>query len=172
MILNFITFKSYILYNNRKALRGEFMKNISKASEELFFDILIISLVSFIYFKCIFISELTLLLGLIFSFIYFGVNFYIGYKYKLKIINSLIVGIIGSGMGIFFIFFSLYAEFILEMPNFANWIAIPYFIPTMSIIKLFSININYLYAPILMIINIILVVIGSITQNIMNKLYL
>ena len=145
------------------------MKNVFRASEELFFYILIISLVSFIYFNYISMSEFTLLLGLLFSFIYFGVNFYIGYKYKLKFIESLIVGIIGSGMGIFFILFSLYAEFILKMPNFANWISTPYFIPTMSIVKLFSININYLYSPLLMIINIILVVIGSIIKNIMNK---
>ena len=145
------------------------MKNVFNASEELFFDILIIALLSFLYFNYISMSEFTLLLGLIFSFIYFGVNFYIGYKYKLKFIDSLIVGIMGSGMGIFLIFFSFYAEFILKMPNFVNWIAIPYFIPTMSIVKLFSININYLYAPVLMIINIILVVIGSITKNIMNK---
>ena len=148
------------------------MKNVFKASEELFFDILIISLVSFIYFNYISINEFTLLLGLVFSFIYFGVNFYIGYKYKFKFVESLIVGTMGSGMGIFFIFFSLYAEFILKMHNFANWISIPYFIPTMSIVKLFSININYLYAPVLIIINIILVVIGSITKNIMNKLSL
>ena len=146
--LFFITFKTYILYNNRKTLRGEIMKNVFKATEELFFDILIIALVSFLYFNYISMSEFTLLLGLIFSFIYFGINFYIGYKYKLKFVESLIVGIIGSGMGIFFIFFSLYAEFILKMPNFATWIAIPYFIPTMSIVKLFSININYLYAPV------------------------
>ena len=145
------------------------MKNVFNASEELFFDILIFALLSFLYFNYISMSEFTLLLGLIFSFIYFGVNFYIGYKYKLKFIDSLIVGIMGSGMGIFLIFFSFYAEFIFKMPNFANWIAIPYFIPTMSIVKLFSININYLYAPVLMIINIILVVIGSITKNIMNK---
>ena len=72
-------------------------------------------------------------------------------------------------MGIFFIFFSLYSEFILNIPNFANWIVIPYFIPTMSIIKLFSIEINYLYAVILMFLNIFLVVIGSILKNIMNK---
>ena len=130
------------------------MKNVFNASEELFFDILIIALLSFLYFNYISMSEFTLLLGLIFSFIYFGVNFYIGYKYKLKFIDSLIVGIMGSGMGIFLIFFSFYAEFILKMTNFANWIAIPYFIPTMSIVKLFSININYLYAPVLMIINI------------------
>ena len=104
------------------------MKNVFNASEELFFDILIIALLSFLYFNYISMSEFTLLLGLIFSFIYFGVNFYIGYKYKLKFIDS-----------------------------------------SMSIVKLFSININYLYAPVLMIINIILVVIGSITKNIMNK---
>lgn len=145
------------------------MKNLLKASEELFFDILIIALVSFLYFNYMYINKLTLILGLVFSFIYLGVNFYIGYKYKLKFIESLIVGIIGSGMGIFFIFFSLYSEFILNIPNFANWIVIPYFIPTMSIIKLFSIEINYLYAVILMFLNIFLVVIGSILKNIMNK---
>ena len=130
------------------------MKNVSKASEELFFDILIIALLSFLYFNYISMNEFTLLLGLIFSFIYFGLNFYIGYKYKFKFIESLIVGIIGSGMEIFLIFFSFYAEFILKMPNFANWIAIPYFIPTISIVKLFSININYLYAPTLSLIHI------------------
>lgn len=148
------------------------MKNVLNASEELFFDILIISLVSFFYFNYISMNKFTLILGLIFSFVYFGVNFYIGYKYRLKFIESLIVGISGSGMGIFFIFFSFYSQFILNMHSFANWIAIPYFIPTMSIIKLFSININYLYAPILMIINIILVIIGAIIKNIMNKLSL
>ena len=60
------------------------MKNVFNASEELFFDILIIALLSFLYFNYISMSKFTLLLGLIFSFIYFGVNFYIGYKYKLK----------------------------------------------------------------------------------------
>ncbi len=90
------------------------MKNVFNASEELFFDILIIALLSFLYFNYISMSKFTLLLGLIFSFIYFGVNFYIGYKYKLKFIDSLIVGIMGSGMGIFLIFFSFYAEFIFK----------------------------------------------------------
>ena len=56
-------------------------------------------------------------LGLVFSFIYFGINLYIGYKYELSIIDSLIVGIAGSGMGIFFIFFSIYSQFILKMDN-------------------------------------------------------
>lgn len=148
------------------------MKNVSKAWTELFFDILIISLVSFLYFNYISMNKFVLILGLVFSFIYFGVNFYVGYKYKLKFIESLIVGIIGSGMGIFLSFFSFYAEFILDMPNFANWIVIPYFIPTMSIIKLFSININYLYALTLIFINVLLVLIGSIFKNIMNKLSL
>lgn len=97
-------------------------------------------------------------------------NFYIGYKYKLKLIRALAVGTIGSAMGLFLIFFSLYAQFILDMPNFATWIVEPYFIPTMSIVKLFSIDINYLYAPLLVIINIFLVVAGSAIKNIMNKL--
>ena len=159
----------YFLYNNKKALRGEFMRTIFKAAEELFFSILIVALVSFIYFNYISISQFTLLLGLVFSFIYFTVNSYIGYKYKLKLLESLTVGIIGSSMGIFFMFFSFYAQFILDMPNFANWIVEPYFISTMSIIKLFSININYMYSPLLMLINIILVVSGGILRNIINK---
>ena len=50
------------------------MKNVFNASEELFFDILIIALLSFLYFNYISMSKFTLLLGLIFSFIYFGVN--------------------------------------------------------------------------------------------------
>ena len=61
-------------------------------------------------------------------------------------------------------FFSFYAQFILDMPNFANWIVEPYFISTMSIIKLFSININYMYAPLLMFINILLVIIGLLLK--------
>ena len=148
------------------------MKNVSKASEELFFGIIIISLVSFLYFNYISMNKFTLILGLVFSFIYFGINLYIGYKYKLSIIDSLIVGIAGSGMGIFFIFFFFYSQFILEMPNFANWVVMPYFIPTMSIIDLFSINITYLYSPTLFIINIFLVIIGSLLKKVMNKSFI
>lgn len=148
------------------------MKNVSKASEELFFGIIIISLVSFLYFNYISMNKFTLILGLVFSFIYFGINLYIGYKYKLSIIDSLIVGIAGSGMGIFFMFFSIYSQFILEMPNFANWVVMPYFIPTMSIVDLFSINITYLYSPTLFIINIFLVIIGSLLKKVMNKSFI
>ena len=148
------------------------MKNVSKASEELFFGIIIISLVSFLYFNYISMNKFTLILGLVFSFIYFGINLYIGYKYKLSIIDSLIVGIVGSGMGIFFMFFSIYSQFILEMPNFANWVVMPYFIPTMSIVDLFSINITYLYSPTLFIINIFLVIIGSLLKKVMNKSFI
>ena len=146
------------------------MKNVSKASEELFFGIIIISLASFLYFNYISMNKFTLILGLVFSFIYFGINVYIGYSYSLSIIDSLIVGIVGSAMGIFFMFFSIYSQFILEMPNFANWVVMPYFIPTMSIVNLFSINITYLYAPMLLIINIFLVAIGSCIKKLMNKL--
>ena len=148
------------------------MKNVSKASEELFFGIIIISLVSFLYFNYISMNKFTLILGLVFSFIYFGINLYIGYKYKLSIIDSLIVGIAGSGMGIFFIFFSIYSQFILKMDNFANWVVMPYFIPTMSIVDLFSINITYLYSPTLFIINIFLVIIGSLLRKVMNKSFI
>lgn len=148
------------------------MKNVSKASEELFFGIIIISLVSFLYFNYISMNKFTLILGLVFSFIYFGINLYIGYKYKLSIIDSLIVGIAGSGMGIFFIFFSIYSQFILKIDNFANWVVMPYFIPTMSIVDLFSINITYLYSPTLFIINIFLVIIGSLLKKVMNKSFI
>ena len=148
------------------------MKNVSKASEELFFDIIIISLVSFLYFNYISMNKFTLILGLVFSFIYFGINLYIGYKYKLSIIDSLIVGIVGSGMGIFFMFFSIYSQFILEMPNFANWVVMPYFISTMSIVNLFYIDITYLYAPTLFIINIFLVIIGSLLKKVINKSFI
>ena len=148
------------------------MKNVSKASEELFFGIIIISLVSFLYFNYISMNKFTLILGLVFSFIYFGINLYIGYKYKLSIIDSLIVGIAGSGMGIFFIFFSIYSQFILKIDNFANWVVMPYFIPTMSIVDLFSINITYLYSPTLFIINIFFVIIGSLLKKGMNKSFI
>lgn len=148
------------------------MKKMYKASEELFFNMLIISLLSFLYFNYISMDKFTLVLGSIFSFIYFGINFYTGYKYKLNFINSLIVGVIGSGVGIFFMLFSIYAQFILKMPNFANWVVIPYFIPTMSIVNIYNININYLYAPILLLINIMLVIFGSVIKNIVNKLFL
>ncbi|MGL6107702.1 hypothetical protein [Romboutsia sp.] len=148
------------------------MQNIFKASEKLFFSILIICLLSFLYFTTIPINEGTLLVGIIFSILYFGVNFYVGYRYNLNILEALIVGMIGCSIGIFFSFFALYAQVILERPHFAIWLTIPYFIPTMSLTKLIPMEITIDYSFCLMAINIILVIFGSISKNIMNKLSL
>ncbi len=146
------------------------MQKVFKAGEELFFDILLICLVSFIYFEFIPMNDIMLVIGVIFSILYFGVNIYIGYKYKLNISDSLMVGVIGCGVGLFLSLFSLYSQIILNSPNMALWIIKPYFIPTMSLIKLFINNINLSYVFILMLINILLVPIGSISKKFMNKL--
>lgn len=146
------------------------MQKVFKAGEELFFDILLICLVSFIYFEFIPMNDIVLVIGVIFSILYFGVNIYIGYKYKLNISDSLMVGVIGCGVGLFLSLFSLYSQIILNSPNMALWIIKPYFIPTMSLIKLFINNINLSYVFILMLINILLVPIGSISKKFMNKL--
>ncbi len=168
------------------------MQKVFKAGEELFFDILLICLVSFIYFEFIPMNDIVLVIGVIFSILYFGVNIYIGYKYKLNISDSLMVGVIGCGVGLFLSLFSLYSQIILNVigcgvglflslfslysqiilnsPNMALWIIKPYFIPTMSLIKLFINNISLSYVFILMLINILLVPIGSISKKFMNKL--
>ena len=146
------------------------MQKVFKAGEELFFDILLICLVSFIYFEFIPMNDIMLVIGVIFSILYFGVNIYIGYKYKLNISDSLMVGVIGCGVGLFLSLFSLYSQIILNSPNMALWIIKPYFIPTMSLIKLFINNISLSYVFILMLINILLVPIGSISKKFMNKL--
>lgn len=146
------------------------MQKVFLAGEKLFFDILIICLVSFIYFNFLPMTDTTLTIGIIFSLLYVGVNFYIGYKYRLKFLESIIVGIIGCAMGLFLLFFSIYTQYILGDINSALWISAPYFIPTMSIIKIFIKEINIYYIPILMVINISMVIIGSFSKNIMNKL--
>lgn len=146
------------------------MQKVFKAGEELFFDILLICLVSFIYFEFIPMNDIMLIIGIIFSILYFGVNIYIGYKYELNISDSLMVGVIGCGVGLFLSFFSIYSQVILNSPNMALWILKPYFISTMSLIKLFTSNIILSYVFILMIINILLVPIGSISKKFMNKL--
>ena len=137
------------------------MKNVFNASEELFFDILIIALLSFLYFNYISMSKFTLLLGLIFSFIYFGVNFYIGYKYKLSIKESLIVGILGCGFGIFLLFFATYTYYILNDIYWSNWMVEFYFLPTMSFINDFFKDMTLIYTVSLIILNILLVFLGS-----------
>ncbi len=146
------------------------MQKVFNAGEELFFDILVICLVSFIYFEFIPMTNTTILVGIVFSILYFGANIYVGYKYNLNLSDSLMVGVMGCGVGLFLSFFSIYAQIILNSPNMALWISKIYFIPTMSLIKLFLSNINLSYVFILMIINILLVVIGGIIKKLMNKL--
>lgn len=148
------------------------MQNIFDASEKLFFSMLIISLLSFIYFTAIPMSKEMILFGIIFSIFYFGTNFYIGYKYNLKILEAFVVGIIGCSIGIFFSFFAIYSQFILDLPNFAVWLIKPYYIPITSLIELNSRQINLNYSFYLMIVNILLVIFGSFSKIIMNKLLL
>lgn len=147
------------------------MKNVFIASQKLFFNILIICLLSYIYFTILPMNEITLTLGLIFCIFYFGCNFYTGYRYDLKLLEALIAGIIGCGIGIFLGIFAIYTQSILQNPDIAIWMIMPYFIPTLSITKIFSITVTLDYAFILMIINVLLVIIGSITKNIMNKFF-
>ena len=145
------------------------MKKVYSISEKLFFDLLIICLISYIYFILLPINDFTIMVGTIFALLYFGCNFYIGYRYKLNLLEAMIVGIYGCGMGLFLAFFALYAQLILNNSEFAIWLISPYFAPTLSIINIFSIQVNLSYPFILMIINILLVVLGSIASAIMNK---
>lgn len=147
------------------------MQKIYSASEKLFFNILIICVVSFIYFITIPINTNTLNLGLVFSIFYFGVNFYIGYRYNLNFLESLIVGTVGCGVGLFLSFFALYSQTILHMPHFATWLMAPYFLPTLSIVKIFTIPVTVEYSFILMLINVLLVIIGSFSKIIMYKFF-
>jgi hypothetical protein len=83
----------------------------------------------------------------------------------------MVVGVYGCGMGIFLAFFALYSQLVLNNSWFARWLISPYFAPTLSIINIFSIQVNLSYPFILMIINILLVVLGSIASAIMNKFF-
>lgn len=145
------------------------MKKVYSISEKLFFDLLIICLISYIYFILLPINDFTIMVGTIFALLYFGCNFYIGYRYKLNLLEAMVVGIYGCGMGIFLAFFALYTQLILNNSEFAIWLISPYFAPTLSIINIFSIQVNLKYPFILMIINILLVVLGSASSYVMNK---
>ncbi len=146
------------------------MNKVFIAAEKLFFYILIVCLVSFIYFNMIPLNEYTFKIGIIFSFVYFYINFYIGYKYNHNVINNIKIGTIGNSMQLFLAFFALNSYMRFNMPYLATWIITPYFISTLSIAKLLSIEINIWYSFALFIINIMLVIIGSTSRNIMNKL--
>lgn len=146
------------------------MQKSFNVGEKLFFDILIICLISFIFFKIAPVNEITFYIGCIISFVYFGINFYMGYKYNLKTSEALIVGIMGCGVGLFLSFFVLYANFILKSKEIVIWMSMPYIIPTKPLIELFIKDLDYIYIFQLMMINILLVIFGSFTKRIMNKI--
>lgn len=146
------------------------MQKIFDASERLFFNILIICLISCIYFNIFPKNLTTVILGLVLCIIYFGCNFHTGYYNEFTIKESVIVGTIGCGVGLFLGFFAIYTNFVLNRPNTAILIIMPYFSPTISLVEIFSKQITFAYPFILMLINILLVVMGSVTKKIMNKL--
>lgn len=146
------------------------MQKIFYASEKLFFSILIICLISSVYFNVLPMNNTTLMIGFILSGFYFGVNFYVGYKYELTLKEGLIVAALGCSLGLFLGFFSLYSLIFMNDNSIALSLINPYYSPTTSIIKFFIGDINIMYPFILMIINIILVIIGSFSKKLMNKL--
>ena len=72
-------------------------------------------------------------------------------------------------MGLFLLFFALYTDLILGNSQSALWLITPYFMPTMPLVRIFFEDITIAYPIVLMIINISLVLLGSITKKIMNK---
>ncbi|KMW27938.1 hypothetical protein HMPREF0977_00109 [Clostridium sp. 1_1_41A1FAA] len=111
------------------------MERIIKYGGKLFFGSLVICILSFFYFKLIPCTKISNLIGYIFLEAFLGYNFYIGYKYKLSIKESLIVGILGCGFGIFLLFFATYTYYILNDIYWSNWMVEFYFLPTMSFIN-------------------------------------
>lgn len=146
------------------------MQKIFDASERLFFNILIICLISCIYFNIFPKNTITITIGLIFCIFYFGINFYTGYFNNLSIREAIIVGSIGCSIGLFLGFFAIYTKFVLDSPNIAIWMIMPYFSPTISLLNVSATKITFAYPFIIMILNIFLVIMGSISKKIMNKL--
>ena len=145
------------------------MEKIFHTGEKIFFITLIICIVSSVYFTIVPLNYITLSIGFIFLVGYFGVNFYIGITNYLNIREAIVVGLIGCGMGLFLLFFALYTDLILGNSQSALWLITPYFMPTMSLVRIFFEDITIVYPIVLMIINISLVLLGSITKKIMNK---
>ena len=145
------------------------MEKIFHTGEKIFFITLIICIVSSVYFTIVPLNYITLSIGFIFLVGYFEVNFYIGITNDLNIREAIVVGLIGCGMGLFLLFFALYTDLILGNSQSALWLITPYFMPTMSLVRIFFEDITIAYPIVLMIINISLVLLGSITKKIMNK---
>lgn len=137
------------------------MERIIKYGGKLFFGSLVICILSFFYFKLIPCTKISNLIGYIFLEAFLGYNFYIGYKYKLSIKESLIVGILGCGFGIFLLFFATCTYYILNDIYWSNWMVEFYFLPTMSFINDFFKDMTLIYTVSLIILNILLVFLGS-----------
>lgn len=146
------------------------MQKIFDTGEKLFFNTLIICLISCIYFNILPKNTIILMIGFIFCILYFGINFCTGYKNSLTIVEAFVVGIMGCGVGLFLGAFALYTNFILNSTDTAIWMVMPYFSPTISIIQRFSIEVTFAYPFILMALNIVLVIAGSFSKKLMNKL--
>ena len=145
------------------------MERIIKYGGKLFFGSLVICILSFFYFKLIPCTKISNLIGYIFLEAFLGYNFYIGYKYKLSIKESLIVGILGCGFGIFLLFFATYTYYIIDT-YWGIWMVEFYFIPTMSLINDFFENITLSYTVVLIMLNIFLVLLGSRVRFIKEKI--
>lgn len=145
------------------------MEKIFHTGEKIFFTTLIICMISYLYFTILPLNDTIISIGCIFLIIYFGVNFFVGSISDLKIIESIIVGIMGSFIGVFLSMFALYAHLIMNDYELAIWIIKPYYAPTMSLVNLYFNEVTIGYPIILMFINISLVVIGTISRRIMNK---
>lgn len=146
------------------------MQKIFNAAEKLFFYILIVCLISFVYFNMLPMNNTILMMGFILAVFYFVVNFYVGYKYELTLREALIVGIIGCSVGVFLGIFSVYAFIILNNESLALGLIMPYYSPTISVVRLALKDITIAYPFIIMLFNILLVVIGAISKKIVNKL--
>ena len=146
------------------------MERIIKYGGKLFFGSLVICILSFFYFKLIPCTKISNLIGYIFLEAFLGYNFYIGYKYKLSIKESLIVGILGCGFGIFLLFFATYTYYILQDVYWGIWMVEFYFLPTTSFINDFFNNMTLGYTVFLILFNILLVLLGSRIRFIKEKI--
>lgn len=146
------------------------MDKATNIGGKLFFYILIICIVSSIYFNLIPVNEYSFLFGVLINIIYFSMIFYTGYKNNLKIKEAIIVGIIGNGSGIFLIPFAMYTYFILNLKDTALWMIIPYISPTFPIVYTFIENLHFIYFFHLILINMLLVIVGAISKILVNKL--
>lgn len=141
------------------------MQKIFDIGERLFFNNILICLLSYIYFNIFPINQITILIGFIFPILFFTLNLYAGYESKLLFKEAIIVGIMGCGLGIILYLFSLYVYFVIGNSNGAILLVEPYLSPIMSIIKLYYNDINIFCPAIVIVINTSLVLIGNLLKK-------